>query len=185
MMHNQLEMLLSKSLNEERFRHSQGVMYTAAALAMKYDYPVEKAMIAGILHDCAKIYSIEEQLVLCEKYSIILSETEEMNPVLIHAKLGSHLLREEYHIHDEEISNAILYHTTGRPNMSKLEKIIYIADYIEPNRTLPNLTYFQALSFECMDRTIKELTKQSIEYLSKQNLIIDGLTIETYNYYNN
>lgn len=111
-----------------------GVMYTAASLAMCYGADIQKALTAGLLHDCGKYCPAEEQIRLCGRYGIDLTRSELEMPALIHARLGAYLAEHEYGIKDREILDAVTYHTTGRPGMSMLEKIIYIADYIEPNR---------------------------------------------------
>ena len=91
-------------------------------------------LLAGLLHDCAKCIPGENKIKMCEKYHLNVSEVERENPSLLHAKLGAFLAAKKYHIEDKEIINAIASHTTGHPHMTLLEKIIYIADYIEPGR---------------------------------------------------
>ena len=125
---------LKKELDKSRYEHTMGVMYTAAALAMAHGVDQKKAMLAGLLHDCAKCIPNEEKMELCKKYHIELTQAEIDNPALIHAKLGAFLARKKYHVTDEELLHAILVHTTGEPGMNLLDKIIYIADYIEPGR---------------------------------------------------
>lgn len=97
-------------------------MYTAASMAMRYGEDIEKAMTAGLLHDCGKFAPAGEQIRLCKKYGLSLKESEVEMPALIHAKLGAYLAKETYKVCDGEILNAILYHTTGRPDMTMLEK---------------------------------------------------------------
>ena len=125
---------LMTELDTERYEHTLGVMYTAASMAMRYDEDVEKALLAGLLHDCAKCISGENKIKLCNKYHLSVSEVEKKNPSLLHAKLGAFLAAKKYHIKDKDVINAIASHTTGCPNMTLLDKIIYIADYIEPGR---------------------------------------------------
>ena len=117
---------LEKKLKPDRYRHTKGVMYTAAAMAMRYEQDIQEAMLAGLLHDCGKFTSPEEQVELCKKYKIELSEAELQVLPLIHAKLGAYLAKEKYKVDNERVINAILYHTTGRPNMTMLDKIIYL-----------------------------------------------------------
>lgn len=114
---------MEKSLDPKRFEHTLGVAYTAAAMAMYYDIPIQNAQIAGYLHDCAKCMTDERRLSICEKHNISMNEIERRNPFLLHAKVGSFLAMEEFHVKDTDIINAILNHTTGRPGMSTLEKI--------------------------------------------------------------
>ena len=131
---------LKKELDENRYHHTLGVMYTSASMAMRYDVDVQKALYAGLLHDCAKCIPSDKKIRLCEKYGLPVSSVEKENPSLLHARLGAYLAHEKYGVKDEEIIYAIESHTTGRPGMSMLEKIVYIADYIEPGRReLPNM----------------------------------------------
>ena len=132
---------MEKELDARRYEHTLGVAYTAAALAMCYGEDMFKAQVAGLLHDCAKCMSNEKKLEICAKHHIKVTEVEKQNPFLLHAKVGSYLAGKRYHVEDKDILNAVLNHTTGRPEMSRLEKIIYIADYIEPGRKhAPNLS---------------------------------------------
>ena len=115
---------LMTELDKERYEHTLGVMYTAAALAMRHDEDIEKALMAGLLHDCAKCIPGDTKIKLCKKYRLSVSEVEKENPSLLHAKLGAFLAAKKYHIKDKEIMNSIASHTTGCPHMSLLDKII-------------------------------------------------------------
>ena len=175
---------LAKKLKKERFEHTEGVMYTAAALAMRYDEDIEKALTAGLLHDCGKFCSPKDQIKLCEKKEILLSDSEKEMPALIHAKLGAYLAEHEYGIRDESILNAITYHTTGRPDMTMLEKIIYIADYIEPNRKMiPGLDEVRRLSFTDINQAVCLSAGATTRYLKNGGKSVDPMTIQTYNFY--
>ena len=180
----ELQEKMKKKLTESRYEHTVGVMYTAAALAMAHGESMEKALYAGLLHDCAKCYSDEKKLALCEKFGIVLSRFELENTALIHAKLGAVLAREKYGIEDEEICHAIKCHTTGSPNMSTLDKIIYIADYIEPHREeAPNLFILRKLAFTDLDETMRIILTDTITYLGTKNKVVDPITEETYGFY--
>lgn len=171
--------------SDKRFEHTVGVMYTAAALAMRYGADMKKALVAGLLHDCAKSYPSDVMLEYCEQYGIIISEAERANPSLLHAKLGAYFAENEYGIDDKEILDAICYHTTGRPNMTLLDKIIYIADYMEPNRNqAPNLDEIRRLAFEDLDKCLVEILEATLCYLQTGKKVIDPMTEETYQYYN-
>jgi predicted HD superfamily hydrolase involved in NAD metabolism len=175
---------LSKKLKKERFEHTVGVMYTSASLAMRYGANIEKAMTAGLLHDCGKYCSAKEQLKLCEKYKITLTDLEHSMPALIHAKLGAYLAENEYGIKDREVLDAITYHTTGRPEMTMLEKILYIADYIEPRRyKADNLPQMRRLAYEDLDQTMYEILKSTLEYLAKKGADADPMTATAYEYF--
>ena len=140
---------LKKNLDQKRYDHTMGVAYTAASLAMCHSTDMESAFLAGLLHDCAKYMTNEEKLKYCAKNMLYVSEIEEQNPSLLHGKIGSDIARSKYKIKDEDILNSITYHTTGRPEMSLLEKIIFIADYIEPGRTHdPDLIHIRKISFD-------------------------------------
>ena len=175
---------LKGKLKKSRFLHTIGVSDTAACLAMRYHSDVEAAILAGLLHDCAKGFSKEEQLALVDKYSIKLNEAEQLNHELIHAKLGAKLANEIYKVDSKEIINSIRYHTTGRPEMTLLEKILYVADYIEPNRyKQKRLDLIRRVAFEDIDKCIKMITEDTLDYLKETNSPIDPLTEETYKYY--
>ena len=175
---------LKREMDEGRYQHTPGVMYTAAALAMRYEYDIQKAQIAGLLHDCAKCIPNGKKLKLCEKYQIPVTEVENRNPFLLHAKLGSFLASHEYDVQDEEILSAILYHTTGKPGMSLLDKIVYIADYIEPRRNkAPNLTEVRKLAFLDLDAALYKILSDTLSYLDEGTGEVDEMTIKAYEYY--
>ena len=175
---------VKRRLDKERYEHTLGVMYMAGALAMRYQADLEAALMAGLLHDCAKCLSTEKKIRICENANISITEFEHMNPGLLHAKLGSYLARKKYKIKDREVLDAIAYHTTGRPQMTLLDKIIYIADYIEPNRhEAPNLQDARRLAFEDIDKCLCLILKDSLAYLKTKNMAIDPMTKVTFEYY--
>lgn len=175
---------LEKIQDNKRFAHTIAVTYTATALAMRYRASIKNAELAGMLHDCAKCMSDEKRLLICEKHNIIVNEIERRNPFLLHAKVGSFLAMEEYHINDPDVINAILNHTTGRPGMSMLEKIVFVADYIEPNRKhAPNLAEIRELAFIDIDRALVMILHDTLEYLESTAGEIDPMTRKTYEYY--
>ncbi len=175
---------LEKELDAKRYEHTLGVEYTAAALAMRYGVSIKDAQMAGLLHDCAKGLSEEKLLNLCEKHNISINETERRNPALLHAKAGSFLAMEEYGVNDPEIVQAILNHTTGRPGMSLLEKIIFVADYIEPGRDkAPNLAEVRELAFVDLDSALLFILRDTLCYLENTRDDIDPMTRKTYEYY--
>lgn len=175
---------LQKELDAERYQHTLGVMYTAASLAMCHGENIEHALIAGALHDCAKCIPGREKIKLCKKYNLEVTLVEEKNPSLLHAKLGAYLAQKKYDIVDQDILNAIKSHTTGRPEMTLLEKIIYIADYMEPGRTeLPNMAEVRTLAFKNIDDCLYRILEDSLVYLKTRDLPIDIMTEKSYNYY--
>lgn len=175
---------LKKHLDKERYLHTQGVMYTAAALAMAHGCNMEKAQIAGLLHDCAKCIPNEKKLGMCRKKRIEITEIEEMAPFLLHAKLGEYIARKKYGVEDGEILSAIRWHTTGKPKMSVLEKIIYLADYIEPGRDrAPNLERVRRLAFDNLDECMYEVLRDTLDYLGSNPKTLDLATKEAFLYY--
>lgn len=176
---------LEKRLKPERYEHTHGVMYTAASLAMRYDEDINKSMLAGLLHDCGKFCSGREQIRLCRDYNIALTESEIKMPALVHAKLGAYLAEHEYNIKDSDILGAITYHTTGKPQMSLLEKIIYIADFIEPCRQeIPVMRKVRKAAFSNLDEAVALSAGSTISYLNAVGREIDPMTVRTYAYYN-
>lgn len=180
---HEIQSMLYKKLDKKRYEHTMGVLYTASSLCMQHNIDVNKGMTAGLLHDCAKAYKTKEQYMLCKKYKLQLNGIEKENHALIHAKLGAYLAKKEYGIEDAEVISAIRFHTTGRPNMSLLEKIVYIADYIEPHRKLPKVEELRTLAFENIDEALFQLLELSLEHLQDSNKLIDEMTIATYQYY--
>lgn len=177
---------LKHTLNKRRYEHTLGVAYTAAALAMCYEIDVEQARLAGLLHDCAKYIPDDEMLSQCNKLHIEITEAEQRDICLLHAKLGAYMAGAEYKIQDPEIINAIRWHTTGHPDMTMLEKIIFIADYIEPNRQqAPNLKQIRHLAFTDIDEAMRIILKDTLDYLESIHSDIDTMTEDTFQYYLN
>lgn len=177
---------LEKVLPLKRYEHTLGVEYTASCLAMRYGADMDKARLAGLLHDCAKHLSSEKKIECCAKYGMFVSEYEKKNPELLHAKLGACFANDLYGIDDPEILSAITWHTTGKPNMSLIDKIIYIADYIEPNRNnAPNLSKVRELAFSDIDQCLYQILSDSITYLAHKKSVTDPMTKQTYEYYKN
>ena len=176
---------LAKTLDEDRYIHTIGVAYTATSLAMRYGASIENAELAGLLHDCAKCMDDDKKLAICEKYNIPVTDVEKRNPFLLHAKIGSFLAMKTYKVHDTDVINAILNHTTGRPGMSLLEKIIFVADYIEPNRKkAPNLAEIRQMAFVDLDSAVVRILKDTLDYLESTPGEIDVMTQNTYEFYN-
>lgn len=177
---------LKKEMDESRFEHTMGVMYTCGALAMRYDYDLEKAMLAGLLHDCAKCMPNAKKLKMAEKHGLEISELERKNPFMLHAKLGAFLAKKKYDVEDEEILDAIRWHTTGRPQMTLLDKIVYVADYIEPKRDkAPHLSEIRKKAFLDLDQALLQILEDTLGYLGDSSDHVDSMTKMTYDYYIN
>ena len=152
-------------LKHKRIPHVLGTEQEAIRLAERYGADVEKARVAALLHDCTKKLDMPAQLALCEKYGIRLDELEQKALKLLHSKTGAAIARDVFGV-DDDIYSAIWYHTTGHADMTKLEKIIYLADYIEPSRDFPGVDTLRKACYEDLDKglllglemTIKEMT---------------------------
>ena len=181
---------LKKHLTKERYHHTVGVAYTAMSMAMKYNPQPDnnefmiKAQIAGLLHDCAKCMDNDKKIRICNKNQIYYSKIEAENPYLLHGKVGAYIARKEFDILDEDILNAITWHTTGRPDMSLLEKIIFVADYIEPSRRpIPELNLIRQLAFTDIDQAVIKILENTLKYLNEKGNPIDDMTQKTYDSY--
>ncbi len=173
-------------LPRKRYLHSVAVAHLAAAYAVSLGQDPERALLAGILHDCAKAYSDEQLVADCDKYSIPVTEVERRNGFLLHGKLGSFYARTKYYITDEEILSAISYHTTGRPGMTDLEKAVFLADYLEPFRkqpTTPELNEIRRIAFSDIDKAVYLALQNTLRYLKESGQETDMTTAETYEEY--
>ncbi len=177
---------MEEKLGHHRYIHSVGVAGTAVSLAMKYGENIYKAQIAGILHDCAKCYDDEELVRLCRKKEIEVTDFEEKHGFLLHAKYGAYLAENKYGIRDEDILNAIRWHTTGREGMSLLEKIVFISDYIEPTRNKAedlSSKRYEAFNGNDIDKVLLMIMRDTIKYLNASDNSIDKTTISAYEFY--
>lgn len=175
---------LKKEMDESRYEHTLGVMYTCASLAMRYGYDLDKAMLAGLMHDCAKCMPNAKKLKMAEKNRLEITDLERKNPFMLHAKLGALLAKKKYDIDDTEILDAIRWHTTGRPEMTLLDKIVYIADYIEPKRDkAPNLPKIRQMAFVDLDQALLKILEDTLGYLGDSPENVDSMTKMTYDYY--
>jgi predicted HD superfamily hydrolase involved in NAD metabolism len=175
---------LQKKLTEKRYQHSIGVEYTAACLAMRYQADLKAARTAGLLHDCAKCIPTDEKLKRARKFKLPVNDSEAANPDLLHGKLGAYYAKEKYGINDPEILSAITWHTTGKPDMSLLDKIIFVADYIEPNRKMIfELPEIRQEAFTDLDACVLHILKNTLHYLKDETVVIDEMTRKTYDFY--
>lgn len=170
-------------LSEKRFKHSEGVVKRAIEYAQIYNVDTEVAKIVAIAHDIAKELTNEEINNYIEKYNIKLDEIEKKNKELIHAKIGANICKNEYNF-TEDMTNAIKYHTTGRENMSILEKIIYLADATEENRKYCSSNYVEIIKKD-INQGIIEICKWVINKLLENNELIHLDSIKCYNYHIN
>ena len=175
------KLILKKELSQERYLHSIGVMETAINLARKHGVSEYKAAIAGLLHDCAKDIPEEEQLKLALEFGILLDEITCFERVLLHGPVGAKLAEIKFGIKDKEILKAIEIHTTGDENMTLLDKIIYIADYIEPGRDFPGVEDIRDKTYEDLDEGVLMGLNSTIVYVLKKNSLLHPRTIDARN----
>lgn len=179
-----LQKKVKKELDSNRYQHTLGVMYTASALAMCYEADVERALVAGLLHDCAKCIPNDKKIRMCKERGIEITKVELNAPYLLHSKLGAYLAKEKYGVNDPEILSAIQWHTTGRPNMTTLEKIIFTADYIEPGRCkAENLPQVRRLAFHDLNLTVCRILEDTLHYLDSGHGEIDPMSRSAFRYY--
>lgn len=175
---------VESQLKEKRFIHTLNVAEVATDLAYIYGCHIVNSQKAALLHDIAKFYTLEEMHGIFIKHKYVPHEFERLSRSLLHGKAAAFYGLEKYHI-DHETFNAIYYHTTGRPHMTLMEKIIYVSDYIEPNRGhISYINEARKAAYQDIDKAVYYCLKGSIEYLEKQDTTIDPLTVESYHYYN-
>ena len=169
-------------LEPERIAHVVGCESEAVMLAKTWGEDPDTAATAGILHDITKKFRGEEQLNLCRKYGIVYDEAEARNTAILHARTGAAMARELFHISDE-IYEAIRWHTTGKPDMSTLEKILYLADFIEPTRDFPGLEELRKLAYKDLNDAMALALSMSMGDLRRREREVYKDTLEAYNWY--
>ena len=174
---SQLRPVALSYLKHRRIPHVLGTEQEAIRLAQRYGADVEKARVAALLHDCTKKLDMPEQLALCERYGIELDELERQALKLLHAKTGAAIAKDVFGV-DEEVYSAIWYHTTGHAGMTKLEKIIYLADYIEPSRDFPGVDRLRSVCYEDLDKGLLLGLEMTIEEMTAMGNPVHHATIE-------
>ena len=178
---------LKKALidNERRYWHSISVAITAVTLADVYGVDKDNSLVAGLLHDYCKSLNYEELLSACDKYGVSLSEEDKLSDGCIHGFLAAKMCKDKFDINDE-VYDAIYFHTCGRPDMTALEKIIYMADFIEPLRRFRDkVSDIRKLTYTDIDAAIVIATERSLEYLRNREKYIHSNTVKTHKYYKN
>ena len=171
--YEEMRALLEKSLKTSRYQHSLGVAETAVFLAKRFGVNEEQAKVAGLLHDCAREFRNEDLITEAEKRLIVVGDIERQMPLLLHAYVGSRLVTEKYGVSDHAIEQAIWRHTVGGAKMTKLDKIIWFADMIEPNRDYPGVEELRSLAKTAAleDMVLAGLTQSITFVLQKGGLI--------------
>ena len=168
-------------LKPKRMPHVLGTEQEAVRLAERYGADVTKARIAALLHDCTKKLDMDEQLALCKKYHIPLDELERKALKLLHSKTGAAIARDVFAV-DDDVYNAIMYHTTGKPDMTLLEKIIYLADYIEPTRDFPGVEALRRTVYEDLDRGLLMGLTMTIDEMEEMGNPVHYMTRDARDY---
>lgn len=185
MTENEMLTKLKATQHERRFNHTLGVVSEAERLAPKFGVDVEKAKLTALLHDCAKNLDKatgEDFFVLCQRYGVKLDECAKNESALVHAFLGAAVAYKEYGIEDNEILEAIYYHTTARANMTPLEKLIYIADMTEPGRTIEQAKEIRRLVEDDIDEALIYAIGCSIKHVIKKGTLIHPDSVHALNY---
>ncbi len=175
---------LQRRLKNSRFAHSIGVANTAVKLAEKFGVDTNKAYIAGLLHDCAREFKNEDLPAEAIKRGIKIGEVENSMPLLLHAYIGAKMISEIYGVEDTEIAQAIYRHTVGARDMTPLDKIIYFADMIEPNRNYPGVDKLREIAekFTSLDEIILTALDESIIFIVQKKTLIHPDTIAARNF---
>lgn len=165
-----------EQMNENRFQHTLGVASTAVELAKRYGADPSKADLAGILHDFCKFWSGERLKECIERYGLT-PELLDYDKELWHGPVGAEVVREQFTVTDEDVLNAIRYHTSGREGMSLLEKIVCLADYIEPGRDFPGIEGLRAKAEQSLDEALRMSFDNTIRFLLDRGKTIYPLTL--------
>ena len=173
----QLRPVALSCLNHRRIPHVLGTEQEAVRLAERWGADADKARRAALLHDCTKKLNLPEQLALAERFQVPLDEMERREIKLLHAKTGAGVAEAVFGT-DGEITNAIRWHTTGRGNMTLLEKVIYLADYIEPNRDFPGVEELRRACYEDLDAGLLLGLEMTIGEMEGRNAPIHPKTLE-------
>jgi len=157
---------LRAALPARRFAHSLGVAESARRLALRFGADADRAWVAGLLHDCAKGIPVEGQVAECDRRGVALDADARRCPAVAHGFLGAEMARTEYGVTDPEVLGAIRLHTVGGAGMSVLEKIVWLADYIEPNRDFPGIDALRAAAGRDLDEAMRAAVRRQTEHLA-------------------
>ncbi len=173
---------LKKNINDNRYIHTLGVVETAKKLAKLNGVDEEKAKIAALIHDMAKCMPKDKQFEILKDHGVEMDKYLLNSPQILHGAVGAILAKEIMGIEDTEILNAVRYHTTGKENMTVLEKIIYIADYIEPNRRYEGVEEIRKVAFNDLDEGVFMGIENTMLHLLREKQLIHINTINARNY---
>jgi len=180
---DELKNRLQARLSAKRFQHSVNTAEVARKLALQYGADAEKAYLAGLLHDYAKGIPAAELWKIASSQGLVQDEIEKEIPDILHASVGAYLLAQELNIKDDELLQAVRYHTLGAMEMTLLDKIIYVADLIEPGRDFPELQKLYCLAFKDIDQALLMCMESTIKYCLESQRLIHPLSIKSRNHY--
>lgn len=178
----QMRNYLKENLSQGRYNHSLGVEDAAEKLAKKYGANIKKAKIAGLIHDCAKEIDKKEILDICRKNGVDIDYVLEANPSLLHGAAGAIMAQKVMGVEDEDILSAIKNHTIGKSDMSLLEKVIYLADYIETSRNFPGIEELRNAAFRSLDESLILSFDKTIAVVISRGNLIHKDTVEARNF---
>lgn len=178
----QIQKYLKENLKYRRYEHSLSVSDTAEKLASIYGADVDKAKLSGLIHDCAKNMNSGELIKIVNNHKIPIDEVSKISPDLLHGRVSAIIAEELMGINDEDILNAVIYHTTGRKSMSLLEKIIYLADYIEPLRNFPEVDTIRNMAYIDLDKALIMAFDSTIRFVLERGQLLHLATIESRNF---
>jgi len=177
----EMDVLLKQTLKPNRYIHSVNTMKVAISLAEYYGENKDIAAVSGLLHDCAKDFNDDETKKYCSSNGIELNEIEQKQVYLMHGVVGAIIAKEKYGVQDEIILDAIKYHTTGYSKMNMMDKIIFLADYIEPGRTHCEVDSARELAYDDINKALICAFDNVIKYVIMQKRLIHPFTIEARN----
>lgn len=175
--------ILAVRLSKKRFTHSMNVAEMAKKLAAANGVPSGEAYTAGLVHDCCKEIPASEQLAMVRKSHRKVCEAELKTPALYHAIAGAYYAETVFGFTDEDFLNAIRYHTTGRADMSGIEKVVYMADLVSAERDFKGVERLRKLAFSDLDRSVLESVVHSVNEVMGKHSLIPVQTVEAYNFY--
>lgn len=168
----EMKKILEQSLKYKRFQHSIAVYETALDIAKCHGVDMDKVAVAALLHDCGREIPIKENLTKAEEFGVEIDYVESKQPILLHAKLGAYLAEHKYGVQDKEILDAIIQHSTGTTNMTKVAMVVFLADLLEPSRGFFGIEEMRTLARKDLERTMAKAYAMTIRYLLDQNLLI-------------
>lgn len=168
---------LAKTLSPKRWKHSVGVSNTAVRLAKLYGGDPDKALLAGIIHDCAREMPNNILLQTAEAFDIVVTDVDKREPVLLHAPVGALIACRDYGIEDPEVLHAITWHTTGGPVMSLLDNIVFLADFIEPGRSYAGVERLRALADRSLRDALLAAYDQTLQHVMAKGGLIHPATV--------